>query len=920
MICSGRRSIWSFDSVCIVLLAALTSLARAQSAGLQVRPTEREQFTEEPRNVVATTFIVRNGTGRQIEAEPHLILPPGWRPMTPDLPFALGEQDSALRLISFVIPELAAVGEYPVTYEVRDRQQPGVSATYTVRVNVLAAVKLQVLSLETPDFAVAGERYQSAFLIRNLGNAAVIAKFTVRSAQNAEPEPRAGTVELDAGESKRIEIQSVAPRVRRRAGEQLTLAVEVVGTQLRELASSATEIVPRVSAGEAYRTLASRLEMDFVGRNSDGKRQAGWQPALSGAGTLDEAGTQYLSFALRGPDARESGSLGSADEYWVRYQRHNVSADLGDDVYELSPLTERGRYGFGAKLGYQGQRWGMTTYRMRDRFSPEGLEQSALDTYYRLSRDTVVDINLLRNDGGEFPGMVRSLRSQTRWMSSLSTDLEVGESEGGGECGRAYRGNISGMLGALSYYATGWKADPQYRGYVRDKMYLSTGFDVPRSQGWGLHGYYRIQDWNLEQPQDLLLDSQRPPNPEDLIRFAPTERQATLGTDHALGLATRITLDYSMRTRTDGHSQPAVDVLSQSARVSLSRSMKNLSLLYAIEPGSTRNDISLTQFNTLLQMLSASWRASRTQTYGFFLLRDASAYSNEREPMQTTFGLSASFALAARTSLSLNAQRNDTQTRRGALYDMALIHQQPDGGRLALTARRIDARRTLDDVRLTYSRPFAIPIARRPDVGSVRGRVFDSETGAGLRSVVLNLDGLTAVTDANGAFEFPVVKANTYRLSMDRANVDVGKVPVDRFPLDVDVTPHGLQQVQVALVRTATVNVTVKLRAPDSNGSDRTPLSAPSVVGAQNVLVTLTHGHDVYRRLTSADGRVRVGGLAPGTWTATLAPETIPQGYTVAAREQRLEVAPGVSASAEFELTPRIRDIHMLPPLQVMAR
>jgi hypothetical protein len=189
----------------------------------------------------------------------------------------------------------------------------------------------------------------------------------------------------------------------------------------------------------------------------------------------------------------------------------------------------------------------------------------------------------------------------------------------------------------------------------------------------------------------------------------------------------------------------------------------------------------------------------------------------------------------------------------------------------------------------------------------VRGRVFDSETGVGLRSVVLNLDGLTAVTQADGTFEFPVVKAATYRLSMDRSNVDVERVPAQPLPLDVEVVARGERQVEIPLVRTGAVNVVVTLRSAGSQG-------------ARNVLVTLRNGDVVYRRLTDEAGRIRLAGLKPGTWTATLAEETIPEGYSVRAPEQQLQVAPGGSAAAEFELTPIVREMRMLPPLQVQAR
>jgi hypothetical protein len=341
-------------------------------------------------------------------------------------------------------------------------------------------------------------------------------------------------------------------------------------------------------------------------------------------------------------------------------------------------------------------------------------------------------------------------------------------------------------------------------------------------------------------------------------------------------------------------------------RFGFAHSLRQLSFLYTYERGITDNDIAATRFDTVLHLLTASWQASPAQSYGLYVFRDDNAFSNERQSIETSYGISANYSLGTTTSLSLNAQRNDAQTSRGALYNLALVHERADGGRVSLVSRRITGRQTQTDFLLTYSVPFAVPVVRKSDVGSVHGRVFDSETGAGLANVVLNLDGLTAVTDRDGDFAFPVVKASAYRLSMDRANVDVGKVPRDDLPRDVTVVARERQDLKIALVRTATLAATVTL---PTNGTAR--------VGVPNVLVTLRRGDAVYRRLTDVDGRIQLGGLAPGEWHVTVAAETLPPGSAAQGGERRVELAPGATASVELALVALARDIRMLPPLEV---
>ena len=103
---------------------------------------------------------------------------------------------------------------------------------------------------------------------------------------------------------------------------------------------------------------------------------------------------------------------------------------------------------------------------------------------------------------------------------------------------------------------------------------------------------------------------------------------------------------------------------------------------------------------------------------------------------------------------------------------------------------------------------------------------------------------------------------------------------------------------QIALVRAVTIAVVVKPHAP-------------------NLLVVFRSGETVLRRLTDADGRVRLGGLAPGKWIVNVAEETLPTGYAAAGGDLELEVAAGESVAADIPLTPVKRNIRMLAPMGV---
>jgi hypothetical protein len=349
-------------------------------------------------------------------------------------------------------------------------------------------------------------------------------------------------------------------------------------------------------------------------------------------------------------------------------------------------------------------------------------------------------------------------------------------------------------------------------------------------------------------------------------------------------------------------------------RASVGQPIQDVTLLYSAELGQTRERVKNASFNTSLHMLTTYWKATERQSYSAYVFIDDNAFSTERQGVQTTAGVNGSYNVSSATFLNASFQRGHTSDgptgasagpTRG--YDFSLVHERRNGDRVSLLARRTEGALRTTDMMLAYSIPFALPVSRKSNMSSVRGRILDAETGQGVPNVVLSVDGLTAVSGEKGEFNFPAVKAGSYQLSIDRANFGVGRVALGKMPLELVVAAHEPKDVEIKLIRSVAVHVRVNLYAD---------ATAPGLArGAGNILVTLKNAGRVYRRLTEADGSFRLAGLVPGKWIASIDDEAVPEGYEAQSRELVLEVAPGGQADAEFRLAPAVRTIKMLPPL-----
>jgi hypothetical protein len=218
---------------------------------------------------------------------------------------------------------------------------------------------------------------------------------------------------------------------------------------------------------------------------------SGWQAEIRGGGSLDEDGEHNIGFYLRGPDITDKSSFGSQDEYWFSYWNKDFSLHLGDKYYTLSPLTESGRYGFGADVKYWRGDLQLHAYHMRERFASsetEQLQQSALSARYAIDDSSRIHLNYLNKQQGDDNQHLLSLRGELNRSPALNLDMEYALSQSRSDSGQAGRGYLSGTYGDFRYVATLLHADPNFQGYYQDQQYAALELSYAATEFWGIVG------------------------------------------------------------------------------------------------------------------------------------------------------------------------------------------------------------------------------------------------------------------------------------------------------------------------------------------------------------------------------------------------------------------------------------------------
>jgi hypothetical protein len=887
----------------------LPSPTHAQSYAIDVQPAQEATLSIVPRQITSLAFRVTN-RGRDGEFDAEVGVPQGWRLVSREAPFALKEGESKVRFVSIYVPEAARAGTYTVSYAVRDRARPDVRNAAKIVVDVQATLKLQVTAVDAADYVIAGETYRTVFLVQNRGNANLDVAFKTVSARGYKVEGSTGALSLEPGASRRIEAV-VATEVSTRPDQDwLTLTAKPADGGAAQSATASIKVIPRVSGiAQAYDTIPASATLSWMSGKPNGTRRSGWQAEFAGAGALDATGERKIDFLLRGPNANDIATYGLQQQYYVKYADRAVDAVLGDQTYVLSPLTELGFYGAGAGGAYRTGKASFGAYAAQSiAGSASPRQEAAASAGYDTDDAGRWDANLLHLNqkwNGQVNGLpqdfrvganVFGLRNRMQWLPGLTSDVEVaGSASERNKVGQAFRANVVDTRAPFTWAMTVIDASPYYAGYYSDQRLAAGNFRYDVGTDWNVHGYLNLQRNNLDA------------NP---LAEAPDQRWYGLGTDYRLGAGSEASASIVYRSAVDRRPVPDFDMRHRGLRLGISQQFAEGSVSAIGEWGTSDDYAHGTRYPTSFYVANANWRPTSAQSYGVFATYDDSTFSNTRQPATSTVGASATIRPLPTTTASLLASRSSGPGA-ASIVDVRLSHTLPNKHVIALFARYTTGIDSATEAMVSYSIPFDLPVGRRKDIAALRGRVFDAETGNGVADVVLRLDGIVAVSDASGSFVFPALKPGSYHLSIDRADTASGRVPARPMPLDVEMMAGDDANVEIPMIRGVTLAGIVRSfdTAPPSQASD----AGRPVAG---VLVVMRNGERVYKRATDREGRFRLGGLPPGTWTVGVDDDDgLPAGTVPERRQITVETVPGAQAEVEVKLVPRVRSIRMQAPL-----
>ncbi|MDB6056439.1 MAG: hypothetical protein JWO95_283, partial [Verrucomicrobiales bacterium] len=799
-----------------MLLFLLLSLPLlAQQHGVIVRLATAREPELTPGKIVTASFAVSSQLSRDEQFVEDITLPEGWQKIAPiDQPFQLHPNEQQVRVVVISVPLNAASGEHEIRYGIKSRKDYAVTDSAPLTVHILPVTKVEVLFVDKPSLVVAGDTYETHVKVINRGNSRESIKLHVQSAPTYPFQIEHPAIELGAGDSQTVRVTvDTDATLNKRITQSLKVTAETSSMKEPVSRTLLVEIVPKIT-GDSDPWFRLPAQMRFTGVGQSG-RGAGFQMEFSGAGNLNEQGTQKIDFLLRGPDTlSKSDAFGLRDEYRVSYFDQLMDVHVGDRNYTLSPLTERYGYGRGAEVDLHRTNTAAGAFYFESRWRKETFNEIGSFVQQDFTHLFTMRANFLAKEGhsgfltNALPANIYSFQPQLHLGKALDIDFEYGFSDSdqpGHDQNRAYRAQFKGQLSGVDYSLERIYAQPRYFGYYNNSAstYGTVAFPIYKR----LRGNFSYNDYE----SNLAHDPSRSPvaNHETLIQP---------GLLYNLSSRTDLTLQYRHILRQDMLKPTEFNLEENSARLGIGHSFGRLSVQGFLEGGVAEDKLTGKDHNVERTGLYLTYSPSASQSYSAFGTFGSSYFISGAQ-RSTTLGVSAKWLLFHRLTVDASFAKNR--------YDSTVAHEQNtayvtasytfrNGHSVALGGRWIGddvTHRNETSAFISYTIPLSLPIRKKQNVGSIRGKIFESDDSL-LQPVpraVLRWDGAAAVSGANGEFELPGLKPGSYKLRLDQKSIGMNRVATEPMPLQVEVTNGRPTQIKLKLVAACTLNVSVEL-------------------------------------------------------------------------------------------------------------
>ncbi len=753
--------------------------------------------------------------------------------------------------------------------------------------------QLVLSALSAPEFVKAGEVIASSFLLRNSGN---IAEHLILESRNAVIDGTAAFT-LQAGEERMVTVtKNTLPELEKDEYQNLNLSV-YSAEDLKEQQSIYTSIrvipVKPVEA-DAFHRLPVSASVAFTGMQNRGNYRDGFQGEIYGKGSLDKDQKNLLEFHAVTKNPVEFNSFTPYEEYFLNYRRKNIYLHLGDKNYSSSYITEYARYGRGAEIRVDAERFSFGGFYNHPRFFRDIKEEFNGYLRYRIARESEITAGYLyKIPGPENSGISLStfrldsnarlpyLTGKFRLHKNIEVSAETSYSKTRTTHGNAFMvqsvASFSRLSGNLMYMHT----SPAYAGYFNNTATFNGNLQYQLSKKIGIMANY-VQDARNFQRDTLFL-------------AAPYRKYLQYGIQYRYSKNGSMMLYNGFQRYQDRLMPREFDYKEKFFRITADQQVGIFQLNLQGQFGKTDNYLLSYTGSSSFYTAGISFEKFRTSFYLYGSYAMTSRYQMPNQK-QVYYGARITSRFSEKTGFSLFYQNNYMPEEYFAdrnLFELLFRQQILPGHEMDLSGRCTLQRGELGNKDFIFSFRYTvrldIPTQKTTDYTSLYGTI----SNLGVRKtdgIRLMLGTHVSVTDKDGNFMFKNMVPGNYTLEIDRSTTDLHDIP------DVNI-PASLHLVNKENVYnfglTGAARIQGSVRLTENNRQDFIQLTAEKKDRKKDhMIVEASNGSQTYRKMAAIGESFDFTYLRPGPWTVKIYRNGLDKRYKIPVDQFGLDLQP----------------------------
>lgn len=634
-----------------------------------------------------------------------------------------------------------------------------------------------------------------------------------------------------------------------------------------------------------------------------------------GGGVIDAEKERSFEFLLRVPtdchrvlyNVDQCLYAGMFDKEW------NIL--LGDTVYELSPLTQRYRYGRGAGFEYFADNWsGGMHYTQNTLKSECNPRESCCYFEYRPLDFWGISANYLHKVEGGIPtSNMLTLESDMEYFDDIVTEVEVGKNFVQTRKGRdnhAYRLAANGKFWKDSWFSIEKVyAGPEFYGYYNHLHLLSGSIDTP------LSNHFRINvniNRFVQNFSPCLEDSD-----EAII---PRQHQYSTALTYRMNQDCSFALTGMLLRAEDLGLTEQYNFYQKWYGCSLFLNSWGCNFNGIVSFGQQKDY--LTHHTThFLQRYYAYLCRDFSPTLSTSLFYDAGNINYyDTGPWRSAYGASLTYRFAPTGCFDLFMQKVQQNTD---MLDMSQVtlnchYTFKNLHKLQATAQyfKYHSHYPNDTMFLiSYTIPFTVPICRRQDVGGLSGIIYDARNLEPVEGALVSCGKNRMNTGANGHFFFPCIPKGQYQAKVEILPDEL--IELDKDEMIIDVLGGEDVDITIPVTSSGVINgevLSFEYKDVFSVILDPNHAELISQGGIQGVRVAIaSEGEkEIYMGTTNGNGYFSFPKLRPGLWHVRVFTDFLGDLQELTLNDLIVDLRPGEKQFIRFNVKPKTPELHRL--------